>query len=54
MQRRPGYYAAKIAVTVGLFAAGLAGFGLLGRSWYQLLIAAFLASVSDGLCTGGA
>ena len=43
MQRRPGYYAAKIAVTVGLFAAGWAGFGLLGRSWYQLLIAAFLA-----------
>jgi fatty acid desaturase len=28
-----------------LFVAGWAGFGLLGRSWYQLLIAAFLAVV---------
>ncbi len=43
MRRRPGYYTAKIATTVGLFVAGWAGFGLLGRSWYQLLIAAFLA-----------
>ncbi|HEY3716812.1 MAG TPA: acyl-CoA desaturase [Jatrophihabitantaceae bacterium] len=43
LQRRPGYYTAKIAITVGLFAAGWVGFGLLGRSWYQLLIAAFLA-----------
>ena len=43
MRRRPGYYTAKIAATVGLFVAGWVGFGLLGRSWYQLLIAAFLA-----------
>ena len=43
MRRRPGYYTAKIIITVGLFAAGWAGFVLLGRSWYQLLIAAFLA-----------
>jgi len=43
LRRRPGYYLAKIAVTVGLFVAGWVGFGLLGRSWYQLLIAAFLA-----------
>jgi fatty acid desaturase len=43
MRRRPGYYTAKIATTVGLFIAGWTGFGLLGRSWYQLLIAAFLA-----------
>ena len=43
LQRRPGYYAVKIALTVGLFTAGWAGFALLGRSWYQLLIAAFLA-----------
>jgi fatty acid desaturase len=34
---------AKITITIGLFAAGWAVFGLLGRSWYQLLIAAFLA-----------
>jgi fatty acid desaturase len=43
LTRRPGYYVAKIAVTAGLFAAGWTGFGLLGRSWYQLLIAVFLA-----------
>jgi fatty acid desaturase len=43
MRRRPGYYTAKIVTTVGLFGAGWAVFGLLGRSWYQLLIAAFLA-----------
>lgn len=43
LHRRPGYYAAKVLLTVGAFAAGWAGFGLLGRSWYQLLIAAFLA-----------
>jgi len=45
MRRRPGYYTVKIAITVGLFAAGWTGFVLLGRSWYQLLIAAFLAAV---------
>jgi fatty acid desaturase len=43
MRRRPGYYTVKIAATVGLFVAGWVGFWLLGRSWYQLLIAAFLA-----------
>jgi fatty acid desaturase len=43
LTRRRGYYTAKIAVTLGLFAAGWVGFGVLGRSWYQLLIAAFLA-----------
>jgi fatty acid desaturase len=43
MRRRPGYYAVKIAVTLGLFAGGWVAFGLLGRSWYQLFIAGFLA-----------
>ncbi|HEY3631585.1 MAG TPA: acyl-CoA desaturase [Jatrophihabitantaceae bacterium] len=43
LRRRPGYYLAKIVVTAGLFVAGWVGFGLLGSSWYQLLIAAFLA-----------
>ncbi len=45
MRRRPGYYTAKIGAMLGLFVAGWAAFGLLGRSWYQLLIAAFLAVV---------
>jgi fatty acid desaturase len=43
LHRRPGYYTVKITFTAGLFVAGWVGFGLLGRSWYQLLIAAFLA-----------
>jgi fatty acid desaturase len=43
LTRRRGYYLAKITLTGGLFAAGWTTFGLLGRSWYQLLIAAFLA-----------
>ncbi len=43
LNRRPGYYAMKIVLTLGLFGLGWVGFGLLGRSWYQLLIAAFLA-----------
>ncbi len=43
LQRRPGYYAAKIAVTGGLLAAGWAGFVLIGDSWWQLAVAAFLA-----------
>ena len=43
LNRRPGYYSMKIVVTLGLFGLGWVGFGLLGRSWYQLLIAAFLA-----------
>ncbi len=45
LQRRPGYYAAKIAVTGGLLAAGWTGFVLIGDSWWQLAVAAFLAVV---------
>jgi len=43
LRRRPGYYTVKIVLTFGLFAVGWAGFGVLGRSWFQLLIAGFLA-----------
>src|SRR5579859_4952167 len=45
LRRRPGYYAAKIAVTSGLLAAGWAGFILIGDSWWTLTVAAFLAIV---------
>ncbi len=45
LERRPGYYAAKIAVTGGLLATGWAGFVLIGDSWWQLAVAAFLAVV---------
>jgi fatty acid desaturase len=43
--RRPGYYLAKITVTAGLFIAGWAAFVMVGDSWWQLAVAAFLAFV---------
>src|SRR6266852_6349489 len=39
MVRRPGYYAWKIAVTVGLLAAGWTVFVVVGNSWWQLAVA---------------
>ena len=43
LDRRPGYYAWKITVTVGLLAGGWAAFILIGDSWWQLAVAVFLA-----------
>jgi fatty acid desaturase len=43
--RRPGYYVTKIAVTAGLLVAGWAAFVMVGDSWWQLAVAAFLAFV---------
>jgi fatty acid desaturase len=45
LDRRRGWYAAKIALNLGLLAAGGAAFVLLGESWWQLLTAAYLAVV---------
>ena len=45
LRRRPGYYLTKIAVTGVLFVAGWAGFVVLGDSWWQIAVAAFLAVV---------
>jgi fatty acid desaturase len=45
LKRRPGYYTAKITANTVLLLAGFVAFALLGRSWYQLLVAAFLAFV---------
>jgi fatty acid desaturase len=45
LERRPGYYAWKITVTIGLLAAGWAAFAVAGNSWWQLAVAAFLAAV---------
>ena len=45
MQRRPGYYVAKMAVTGGLLAAAWAGVVLIGDSWWQLAMAVLLAFV---------
>ncbi|MEV0594812.1 acyl-CoA desaturase [Nonomuraea cavernae] len=43
LERRPGYYAARIAVVGGLFAGGWVAFALIGDSWWQLAVAVFLA-----------
>jgi fatty acid desaturase len=43
LRRRPAYYSVKITVNLVLMAGGWAVFALLGRSWWQLLVAAFLA-----------
>jgi fatty acid desaturase len=45
LERRPGYYAWKIAITIGLLAAGWTAFAVLGDSWWQLAVAAFLAVI---------
>jgi fatty acid desaturase len=45
LQRRPGYYTWKIAVTAAVLAAGWTGFVLVGDSWWQLAVAALLAVV---------
>jgi fatty acid desaturase len=43
LRRRPGYYAFTITITAALLAAGWAAFVLVGDSWWQLAVAAFLA-----------
>ncbi|WP_084011242.1 acyl-CoA desaturase [Pseudofrankia sp. DC12] len=43
LDRRPGWYCARIAVNLGLLGAGWVAFVLVGNSWWQLGIAAFLA-----------
>jgi len=43
MDRRTGNYAWRIAITVFLLAAGWAAFVLVGNSWWQVVVAIFLA-----------
>jgi fatty acid desaturase len=45
LERRYGYYLAKIAITAGLLLGAWALFVLLGDSWWQLFVAALLAVV---------
>jgi fatty acid desaturase len=45
LERRSGYYAWKIAVTIGLLAAGWTVFVVVGNSWWQIAVAAFLAVI---------
>jgi hypothetical protein len=46
LDRRPAYYTAKIALNLVLLAAGWTAFVLLGDSWYQFVVAAWLALVA--------
>ena len=44
LERRPHYYAWKIALTIAALAAGWVVFVLVGDSWWQLAVAVFLAA----------
>jgi fatty acid desaturase len=45
LRRRAGWYFTRIALNIGLFAAGWTVFVLLGDSWWQLVTAGYLAVV---------
>ena len=49
LDRRPGYYTGQVALIVGLGAAGVAAFLVIGDSWWQLLLAAYFAVLSTQL-----
>jgi fatty acid desaturase len=53
LDRRRGWYAAKIGSNLVLLAAGWAAFAVLGESWWQLATAAFLAVVFTQLAFVG-
>jgi len=53
LKRRPGYYSVKIAANLALLAAGGVAFVLLGHSWYQMFVAAFLGVVFTQLAFVG-
>jgi fatty acid desaturase len=45
LDRRHGWYAARVGLNLALLAAGCAAFAVLGNSWWQLVTAAYLAVV---------
>ncbi|MDQ2754007.1 MAG: acyl-CoA desaturase [Actinomycetota bacterium] len=45
LEHRPGYYVLKLTSNVALLGAGIAAFVYLGDSWWQLVVAAYLAFV---------
>jgi fatty acid desaturase len=49
LERRRGWYLARMAANAALVAAGAVALVLVGRSWWQLLTAAYLAVVSTQL-----
>ncbi|MGP4113378.1 fatty acid desaturase family protein [Streptomyces sp. 4N509B] len=43
MNRRPGYYAVRLSLVAAAFVGGWVAFAVLGDSWWQLAVAAFMA-----------
>ena len=43
LRRQPVYYSLKIGLNLVLLAVGWTVFAVLGRSWWQMLVAVFLA-----------
>jgi len=53
LDRRHGWYAARIALNLGLWAAGWVAFAVIGASWWQLVVAVYLAVVCTQLAFMG-
>jgi fatty acid desaturase len=53
LERRRGWYGFRIGLNLGLLAAGWVAFVVVGASWWQLLVAAFLAVVCTQLAFVG-
>jgi fatty acid desaturase len=53
LDRRPGFYCVKVAANLGLLAAGVSAFFVIGDSWWQLLTAVFLAVVATQIAFVG-
>jgi fatty acid desaturase len=53
LDRRRGWYAARIGLNLALLAAGCVAFAIVGDSWWQLLTAAYLAVVFTQLAFVG-
>ena len=53
LERRRGWYAARIGLNLALLAAGWAAFAVVGDSWWQLVTAAYLAVVFTQLAFVG-
>ena len=53
LDRRRGWYAARVGLNLALLAAGWAVFAVLGESWWQLAVAAYLAVVFTQLAFVG-
>ena len=53
LDRRRGWYAARIGLNLALLAAGAAVFAIVGESWWQLATAAYLAVVFTQLAFVG-